>query len=364
MRLARTITLITLALFAFATGSHAQDIGAPAGPYPRIKFETLTYDFGQISDRASLDTDLTFKNEGEATLIINSFRAMCGCLETHIDDDDLAIEPGATGVLHVTFNPQGREGDYRKSIVIRSNDPDQSMVKIDILSQIDPVMSMAPRQMMFTNHVIGREMDHLMKIQSFREGFEVVSLTLEDDSIARVELEADETFEDEKLGTGRLFSYRFFAPAFNIVQTVSTPGVLKTRYIDIDGKEYEDTVEFSVSIQVVGPIDHQPKQVIMLRNKPGAYVNRSIRLKSRTGEPFKVTSVEVIVDHPDIQHWATVNTSGKTEPSLNHTLRISAALPTKPDLIDGTVIVKTDIPDYPEFEIPFRAEVIEPKKKP
>ncbi len=87
---------------------------------PILTFTTTEHDFGQIQESdGRVSTIFTFKNDGNEPLVLTNVRASCGC--TTPTYTRTPIEPGDTGEIKVTYNPNGRPGRFQKSITITSN---------------------------------------------------------------------------------------------------------------------------------------------------------------------------------------------------------------------------------------------------
>lgn len=87
---------------------------------PVITFEKTDHDFGKINEAdGRVTTIFTFKNEGMAPLVLSNVRASCGC--TTPNWTKTPIEPGQTGDIAVTYNPNGRPGRFQKTITVTSN---------------------------------------------------------------------------------------------------------------------------------------------------------------------------------------------------------------------------------------------------
>jgi hypothetical protein len=105
------ITFLLMATFTMAT----------AQKQALIKFDKLTHDFGTFSESSPVvECTFTFKNVGEAPLIINQAVASCGCTVPSYTKEPIA--PGATGAIKVTYNGKGKfPGHFKKTITIRTN---------------------------------------------------------------------------------------------------------------------------------------------------------------------------------------------------------------------------------------------------
>ena len=105
-------TILATALLAISALVFAQQ--------PVITFEKTEHDFGKINEAdGRVTTIFTFKNEGMAPLVLSNVRASCGC--TTPTWTKTPIEPGQTGDITVTYNPNGRPGRFQKTITITSN---------------------------------------------------------------------------------------------------------------------------------------------------------------------------------------------------------------------------------------------------
>lgn len=85
-----------------------------------ITFERTDHDFGKINEAdGKVTTIFTFKNEGMEPLVLSNVRASCGCTTPKWPREP--IEPGQTGDITVTYNPNGRPGRFTKTVTITSN---------------------------------------------------------------------------------------------------------------------------------------------------------------------------------------------------------------------------------------------------
>lgn len=85
-----------------------------------ITFEKDSHDFGKIHESdGRVTTVFNFKNEGMTPLVLSNVRASCGCTTPKWTHEP--IEPGATGAITVTYNPNGRPGKFSKTITVSSN---------------------------------------------------------------------------------------------------------------------------------------------------------------------------------------------------------------------------------------------------
>ena len=104
----------------FTTLCMALCVVAMMGQDPVITFEKTEHDFGKINESdGRVSTVFKFKNEGMAPLVLSNVRASCGCATPTWTKEP--IEPGQTGSITVTYNPNGRPGRFQKTVTITSN---------------------------------------------------------------------------------------------------------------------------------------------------------------------------------------------------------------------------------------------------
>ena len=86
---------------------------------PKIEFEELTWNFGEITEGDIVEKKFKFTNTGKAPLQILSTSATCGCTMPSFPFLDIA--PGESNVIGVTYNSVGKEGKQTPEVTIESN---------------------------------------------------------------------------------------------------------------------------------------------------------------------------------------------------------------------------------------------------
>ena len=106
----KIFSTLCMALFAVAM----------MGQEPVITFEKTEHDFGKIHEEdGRVSVVFAFKNEGMAPLVLSNVRASCGCTTPTWTKEP--VEPGQSGSITVTYNPNGRPGRFQKTVTITSN---------------------------------------------------------------------------------------------------------------------------------------------------------------------------------------------------------------------------------------------------
>ena len=96
---------------------------------PVMKFEFDSHDFGKIKEGDKVTYDFKFTNTGKSPLIITNAVASCGCTVPEWPKEPL--QPGANGIIKVTFNSAGKTGLQDKQITVTGNtNPAQNVVHL------------------------------------------------------------------------------------------------------------------------------------------------------------------------------------------------------------------------------------------
>jgi len=102
---------------------------------PAFEFTETTHDFGTITEGEVVEHTFTFKNVGEAPLVIQNTSASCGCTTPNYSREPVA--PGETGEVQVKFNSQSRPGVQNKTITITAN-TNPSVTRLFIKTNVTP----------------------------------------------------------------------------------------------------------------------------------------------------------------------------------------------------------------------------------
>ena len=120
----------------FATLCMALTAVAMMAQQPVITFEKTEHDFGKINEAdGRVSVVFTFKNEGMSPLVLSNVRASCGCTTPTWTKEP--VEPGQTGSITVTYNPNGRPGRFQKTVTITSN-ATEATKKVFIKGEVIP----------------------------------------------------------------------------------------------------------------------------------------------------------------------------------------------------------------------------------
>jgi len=92
------------------------------GKYPIMTFTSKDHDFGTIEADSKVNYSFTFKNTGQADLIISRAVGSCGCTIPEYPKDPIKV--GESGKIDVSFNSKNKHGNQQKSVTIYTNTKD------------------------------------------------------------------------------------------------------------------------------------------------------------------------------------------------------------------------------------------------
>ena len=133
-----TMTLFALAICGAAFAQTNQQVAPPPPPPPaaaaktvdpsagKFKFKEETHDYGEVPEGPLAEYDFEFKNVGKKPIVISEAHGSCGCTVPKWPTEP--VMPGKKGVIHVTYNTQGRQGPISKEVTINSNAQQSPMV--------------------------------------------------------------------------------------------------------------------------------------------------------------------------------------------------------------------------------------------
>ena len=91
------------------------------GPLGAFEFEETSFDFGTITAGDVVEHKFSFKNTGEAPIVISETKVSCGC--TTPSYTEVPVAPGETGEILVKFNSKNKKGVQNKKVRIKANVP-------------------------------------------------------------------------------------------------------------------------------------------------------------------------------------------------------------------------------------------------
>ncbi|WP_308992614.1 DUF1573 domain-containing protein [Mariniflexile litorale] len=102
---------------------------ANASKFPVLEFNETEHDFGEIEKNQSVETVFSYKNTGNAPLVITEIKSSCGCtVPENWSREPLA--PGKTGQFTVKYNGAGPNKITKTITVTANTEKGSEVVKI------------------------------------------------------------------------------------------------------------------------------------------------------------------------------------------------------------------------------------------
>lgn len=126
-------TLFLILSFVFAIGMNRAYAQPEVLNGPQIEFEKGSHDYGTIENGANGDCVFTFKNTGNAPLILENVKGSCSCTVPQWPTEP--ILPGQTGEIKVHYNTNNA-GSINKSVTITSNAVNEAVKVVRIKGMV------------------------------------------------------------------------------------------------------------------------------------------------------------------------------------------------------------------------------------
>jgi hypothetical protein len=100
----------------------------PEGALPAMEFDRVEHDFGTITEGDVVEYTYSFKNTGDAPLIIQGAQGSCGCTVPDWTKEPIAV--GATGFVKAKFDSNGKPNIQNKTVTVTANTwPKQTVLR-------------------------------------------------------------------------------------------------------------------------------------------------------------------------------------------------------------------------------------------
>lgn len=250
------------------------EAAASAAP-PNLVIEPPSHDFGKVTEGQRLTHVFVVKNTGGQPLEIGAVQPSCGCTAAVLAEK--VVAPGGSTRIEVAFDTRGRLGKNRKTIRVRSNDPDSQSTELVFTADVEALLAFEPPQVRLqANH------GESPTVEAWLVGKLVASAKLEVDraSLQGIEVEPLERPQDGGVQRGlrvKLTS-REIGSAHGAVK-------IATGFAELP------TLELRYSLLVRGNLT-TPQQIYLDPSRP-TLAERTIQIKS-TRPDFKLTAARVV----------------------------------------------------------------------
>jgi len=101
---------------------------------PKLVLLETQHDFGDVEEGKVVETNIEFKNDGQAVLNIVDVKTSCGCTAALLTTKSL--KPGEKSSVRIDLDTSKREGKLTRTVTLFSNDPSEANRTITIFVNI------------------------------------------------------------------------------------------------------------------------------------------------------------------------------------------------------------------------------------
>ncbi len=114
---------------------------------PKISFDSITYDAGEVVEGTKVAHAYKFVNRGKKLLQITEVRSTCGCTVAKLDKRE--YNPGEGGQINVIFNSHGYSRKVIKRVIVTTNDPLNAKIYLTLNCFVKKYIDISPRLINF-----------------------------------------------------------------------------------------------------------------------------------------------------------------------------------------------------------------------
>lgn len=122
----------------------AEIIPQASQPAPKITFEKLVHDFGEVAPGTKQVGEFKFTNTGDSLLKVTEVKRCCGVVAKLVKEE---FAPGESGALKVEYRSSARAGVMSKKLYVSSNDQINPKVELAIKAKIVSKVAYEPRRL-------------------------------------------------------------------------------------------------------------------------------------------------------------------------------------------------------------------------
>jgi hypothetical protein len=241
---------------------------------PKIELDSAVYDFGKVGPRKKLNGEFKFTNTGDAPLKITKVEKCCGAV-TQLDKTELA--PGESGALKVQYTSSRSAGKIRKKLYIDSNDKTNPRAMLTIQAETVLRVDYEPKRikLLLKDENAGCPDITLSSVDN--KPFSVTSFKATNDALTA---EIDPTVKATKF---------VLQPKADMEKLEKrSTGLINIALAFSEPDAESETV--SIVFQALSRFTLRPSLLIVLYDKPGEPVKKTLWVTNNYGEDFEIES--------------------------------------------------------------------------
>jgi len=238
---------------------------------PKIRFEKVLHDYGDVGPGSKNKCNFPFKNIGDGPLTIK-VETTCGCTIANIPK--ASYEPGEAGDIEVEYTASTQPSTDRKAIIVHTNDPNNKRVDLVIKARVEQKVAVDPSRLKFL----------LKDDEPISQQITLTSLD------------------------GQPFSIKKFYSTADCITAEIDPSVEATKFVlnaKVDSRKLKDNVQGRIIISLTHPqcpdvsifydalprFTVNPQTIIIMDAEPQKPVERKMWVLNNYNETFELDSI-------------------------------------------------------------------------
>lgn len=315
----------------------------PGGPQPKAVVDgELTWEFGEMGQQETGKRTWKLSNQGDADLQIWKGTSTCMCTVAKLqkDGDRLTLKPGESTDIDIEFKTNQVVGDFHKGANIETNDPDHPTFPLFVHGKINPPVIVIPGDTIDL-HTLNSDDPKGVFIALYSPDRPETKIT--DVNTSKPDFFKTEVvpMSESELASGKLKAgwkvNLDVKPGFPI-------GQMREEVVIHTDHPHRPEVKVMVVGHVSGPVSATPERIRMTSVKSKDGGSGEVKLNVRGGGEATFT----VADKPQNVDVAIEPLDVKGQ----YRVKVTVAPGAPAGLIDGDVVLKSDLPNGGELKIP------------
>ncbi len=313
---------------------------------PVLTFERTTLQLGTISDALEVRASFPFTNTGDAELVIEEIRKTCGCTTTELLRDRYA--PGEGAQIEVVYRPQG-QNLQRRTLTVLSNGGDP--IDLHLEARIEPFLRFDPAFGIRLGEVDrGKEHRARARFACADPSARVLEVSTMNPELEVHLLEVVDGWQEVEL------VLRPDAPWGNFTSRL----VVKVEGVPTEGAEPVLHIgRMLFNAMIFDQVRVDPSFVSVGLVEPDAAFRGQVDVLHRHGGTFELADVRIEDALPEglTVRVEPISRPGSSPGTAGLRVIVEGQAGDAEGPISGTVVIRTDIEDEPDFRLPISGRI-------
>jgi hypothetical protein len=338
-------SVVLLDSTSHTTSPFSQPVGpGQAGPRPKAVIEgELTWEFGEMGQQETGRRTWKLSNEGDADLQVWKGTSTCMCTVAKLskDGDKLILKPGESTDIEIEFQTNQTVGDFHKGANIETNDPENPTFPLFVHGKINPPVIVLPGETIDLHTIDGDDPKTGVFFALYSPDRPETRITEVVNSRPEFLKTEVEPMTESELATAQIKA----GWKVNVDVKPGFPlGQMREEIVVHTDHPHRPEFKLMVVGVVSGPVSVSPERVRMVSVKSRDGGGAEILLNVRGGQEAsfdvarKPEKLDVAIEPTDVKG--------------RYRARITVPKGTPAGLVDGDVVLKTDLPNAGELKIP------------